>query len=140
MGSARNSSMRRERWESTVRNFARTLSSGPTNAAGSSMPQCAVTGLPGQLGHCSAAALSHTVKMKSICGAPGVASSSQLLLRSPSTPIPSARSASSAWGFTTPVGWLPAEKAWNRPLPMRFSTASAMMLRAEFPVHRKSTL
>ena len=40
--------------------------------------------LPGQTGQTSPAALSQTVKMKSSRGAPGVANSSQLLLRRPS--------------------------------------------------------
>jgi len=35
------------------------------------MPQCAVVGLPGHTGQLSPAALSHTVKMKSILGASG---------------------------------------------------------------------
>ena len=38
----------------------------PSTAAGSSIPQCAVIGLPGQIGQVSPAALSQTVKMKSI--------------------------------------------------------------------------
>jgi hypothetical protein len=48
----------------------------PTVAAGSGTPQCAVTGLPGQIGQTSPAALSQTVKMKSIGGASGPANSS----------------------------------------------------------------
>ena len=43
----------------------------PSTAAGSSMPQCAVIGWPGQTGHASPAALSQTVKTKSIFGALG---------------------------------------------------------------------
>lgn len=49
----------------------------------------------------------------------------------------------SAWiasGFTAPVGWLPAEYAWNRPRPSCLSTDSAMMLLAELPVQRNSAL
>ena len=41
-------------------------------AAGSGTPQCAVIGWPGHTGQASPAALSQTVKMKSICGAPGL--------------------------------------------------------------------
>src|SRR3954447_5011998 len=50
-----------------------------------SMPQCAVAGWPGQTGQASPAALSQTVKMKSIWGASGPENSSQLLDRKPST-------------------------------------------------------
>src|SRR5579859_7573583 len=39
-----------------------------------------------------------------------------------------------------PLGWLPAEKARNRPCPARLSTASAMIERAELPVQMNSTL
>ena len=61
---------------------ARCTSSGvPWTAAGSGMPQCAVIGWPGQTGHTSLAALSHTVNTKSSSGAPGCANSSQVLLR-----------------------------------------------------------
>jgi hypothetical protein len=45
-----------------------------------------------------------------------------------------------ACGFTTPVGMEPAEKALKRPPPSRFMIASAMIERAELPVHRKRTL
>ena len=47
--------------------FAKRLpawSSVPFTAAGSGMPQCAVIGCPGQIGHTSFAALSQTVKTK----------------------------------------------------------------------------
>ena len=54
------------------------------SAAGSSMPQWAVIGWPGQTGQASAAAVSQTVKTKSITGAPGAAYSSQLFDRKPS--------------------------------------------------------
>lgn len=45
-----------------------------------------------------------------------------------------------ARGWTAPIGWLPAEKAWNRPPPLLRRMLSPMMLRAELPVQRKSTL
>jgi hypothetical protein len=54
------------------------------NRRGVCNSQCAVIGFPGQTGQTSPAALSHTVKIKSIGGAPGAANSSQLLLRKPS--------------------------------------------------------
>ncbi len=60
--------------------FGRALHGG-----GSGTPQCAVIGWPGHTGQTSLAALSQTVNTKSICGAPGFANSSQLLLRKPST-------------------------------------------------------
>jgi hypothetical protein len=47
---------------------------------------------------------------------------------------------STANGFTLPVGMLPALKPANLPWPIVEARASAMMLRAEFPVQRKSTL
>jgi hypothetical protein len=42
------------------------------------MPQCAVARCPGHTGQVSPAALSQTVTMKSICGAPAVANTLQL--------------------------------------------------------------
>ena len=39
-----------------------------------------------------------------------------------------------------PEGWLPALYALNEFLPLKFKSASAMMDRAEFPVHKKRTL
>jgi hypothetical protein len=43
------------------------------------MPQCAVIGCPGHTGQLSPAALSQTVKTKSITGASGTANSCQIL-------------------------------------------------------------
>ena len=83
--------------------------------AGSGTPQWAVMGWPGQMGQTSLAALSQTVKMKSICGASGSANSSQDLLRRPSVGMPALRSCSRASGRTLPVGWLPALNAANAP-------------------------
>jgi hypothetical protein len=79
-------------------------------SAGSGIPQCAVIGWPGQIGQVSPAALSQTVNTKSMKGA------------------------------TRPFGWLPALYAQNFPPPILLRTASAMIDRAEFPVHRNSTL
>ena len=62
--------------------FFRYLS--PSTATGSLMPQCAVMGWPGQIGQASVAALSQTVKTKSMCGASGSENSRQSLLRNPS--------------------------------------------------------
>ena len=109
-------------------------------AAGSSTPQWALIGWPGQVGQVSCAALPHTVKTKSMTGAPGAENSLQLLLRKPSVEWLFLRSVSRARGWTSPFGWLPAEKARNRPAPHRGSSASAKMLRAEFPVQRSRTL
>ena len=47
---------------------------------------------------------------------------------------------SNAFGWISPFGCDPAEYALKRPLPNSRSRDSAMMLRAEFPVHRNSTL
>ncbi len=69
-----------------------------------------------QNGQISPAALSQTVIAKSMCGA------------------------SSAKWLTSPMGSLPAEQVLKRPRPATLSIASAMMLRAQFPVHRNSTL
>src|ERR1700687_1914567 len=44
----------------------------PSASAGSSIPQCAVIGWPGHTGQDSPAALSQTVKTKSIAGASGL--------------------------------------------------------------------
>src|SRR5260370_37909111 len=56
----------------------------PSTAAGSSMPQWAVIGWPGQTGQVSRAASSQRVKTKSITGAFGPENSSQLFERKPS--------------------------------------------------------
>ena len=100
--------MRRSSATKASRN-ARSISSGvPLTAAGSGMPQCAVIGCPGQSGHTSLAALSQTVKTKSISGAPGWANSSQLLLRASAVGSCARSSSRSASGRTLPAGWLPA--------------------------------
>ena len=65
--------------------------------------------LPGQNGQASPAALSQTVKMKSIFGAPGTPNTSQLLELKPSVEIPCSLRTFNANGVTTPFGWLPAE-------------------------------
>src|ERR1019366_53130 len=132
--------MRRANWLYAILKAARLASSLPTTPAGSGMPQCAVKGLPGQIGQVSPAALSHTVKTKSILGAPGAANSSQLLLRNPSVLSPCCRSNSSANGLTRPTGLLPALCARNLPLPNTLNSTSPKMLRAELPVHNTSTL
>src|SRR5271170_2796058 len=118
----------------------RRSSSVPLKAAGSGTPQCAVIGCPGQNGHGSAAAWSQTVKTKSRRGPSGAANSSQLFERSWVVSYFSSFSSSSVIGCTAPLGWLPALKPLNFPLPQRLMAHSAMMLRAEFPVHRNSTL
>ena len=76
-GRLRNRSIRARSWRAAAANVAAISASDPSAAAGSGMPQCAVTGLPGQIGHTSPAALSQTVMMKSSGGAPGLANSSQ---------------------------------------------------------------
>ena len=80
------------------------LGSVPFAAAGSGTPQCAVMGWPGHTGHTSPAALSQTVRTKSICGASGLANSSQFLLRYPSVGMRNDSSVSRANGFTLPFG------------------------------------
>lgn len=45
-----------------------------------------------------------------------------------------------AAGCTAPLGWLPALRPRNFPWPQWLMSASARMLRAELPVHRKSAL
>jgi hypothetical protein len=75
-----------------------------------------------------------------ISGAPGLANSCQLLLRSPCVSRWAFSRRASAKGWTAPLGKLPALCALNRPLPQCSSSASAMMLRAELPVQRNRTL
>ena len=104
------------------------------------MPQWAVIGLPGQAGQTSPAAWSHTVKIKSITGAPERANSSQLLLRNPCV--------GSWWLFEHlesqwihyATGALPALYPLKRPLPQCSISASARMLLAELPVQRNKAL
>ena len=85
-------------------------SSDPAAAAGSSMPQCAVIGWPGQTGHTSAAALSQTVNTNCIGGASGDENSFQLLLRRCSVGSRLRSSVAIASGCTSPFGKLPALK------------------------------
>jgi len=107
-GSERNRLILRSRIVKASRN-ARSSSCGePCTAAGSGTPQCAVIGWPGQMGHTSFAALSHTVKTKSSFGAPGLENSSQLLLRKLWVGIRAESSRCSASARTVPEGWLPA--------------------------------
>src|SRR6266700_3045409 len=120
---------------------ARTICSGePFASAGSGTPQCAVIGCPGQTGHISCAALSQTVKTKFMCGAVGPANSSQLLLRKSLVDKCATSISLSASGRTTPDGWLPALYAVKNGLPLPLRMASATIDRAEFPVHKNSTL
>src|ERR1700730_17489927 len=84
-GRLRNKLIRRSRIRKASRKAFSTASREPLTAAGSGTPQCAVIGWPGQTGHTSLAALSHTVKTKSSFGAPGFANSSQSLTRKPFT-------------------------------------------------------
>jgi hypothetical protein len=86
------------------------------------------------------AALSQTVKTKSNWRDPGSENSFQALLRSPVVEICATSSCRSASGRTMPEGWLPALYAVNAGFRLEFSIASAMMERAEFPVHRNKTL
>ena len=72
------------------------------------MPQCAVIGLPGQIGQTSPAAWSQTVNTKSIFGAPGLANSSQHFERSLSAGSFIELRVSIETGFTSPLGKLPA--------------------------------
>src|SRR5260221_94438 len=97
-------------------------------------------GCPGHRGQISFAALSQTVKTKSIRGASAFANSSQLLLRRPSVEARASSICFSASGRTTPDGWLPALYAAKFGRPFRLRMASAMIDRAEFPVHRNKTL
>jgi hypothetical protein len=111
-----------------------------TTAAGSGTPQWAVIGCPGQTGHISWAALSQTVKTKWSWGASGFTNSSHDLLENPSVLSPAAAICLSASGRTMPAGWLPALYAVKLALPLQFMMASAMMDRAELPVHKNNTL
>ncbi len=104
------------------------------------MPQCAVIGCPGHIGQVSPAALSQTVKTKSMTGASVRANSFQLFERRPSVGYPRLSSVFSATGLTAPFGWLPAENARKWPAPSLFRMLSARMERAELPVQRNSTL
>src|SRR5260370_1029453 len=83
-GRLRNRLILRSRSRYASRKARSTCTGVPLTTAGSATPQCAVIGCPGQMGHISWAALSQTVKTKSIFGAPGLANSSQLLLHKPS--------------------------------------------------------
>jgi len=103
-GRLAHSSIRRFKIRAASRNARRLASSEIVTAAGSGTPQCAVIGCPGQKGHCSAAASSHTVNTKCMCGASGPANSSQLLLRRPSVRMPCCSRTSRASGSTAPLG------------------------------------
>ena len=63
-----------------------------------------------------------------------------VLLRASAVGRFAASSSSNASGRTLPEGWLPALQAVKRGLPQRFIMASAVIVRAEFAVHRKRTL
>ena len=62
------------------------------------MPQCAVIGCPGQKGHCSLAALSHTVKTKSSFGASGPKTRPMTCCAGPRSEVPLIRSAEAPRG------------------------------------------
>src|SRR5450755_967628 len=98
------SSIRRFRIVATRVNSRFFASSVPSNSDGSSTPQWAVIGWPGQMGQISPAALSQTVTTKSMTGASGLANSSQFLLYRPSVEKRSRRSVSNAKGFGVVAG------------------------------------
>src|SRR3979490_1296220 len=107
-GRLRNEVILRSRIMKASRN-ARSICLGDSvTVAGSGTPQWAVMGCPGHTGQTSLAALSQTVKTKSIGGAPGLANSSQLLLRKLDVGSLAVSSCLSANGLTRPVGKLPA--------------------------------
>src|SRR5260370_41615616 len=109
----------------------------PSTSAGSSTPQCAVIGWPGHIGQVSPAALSQTVKMKFIAGAPAPANSSQLFERRLSGGESRLLSTLIASVFTLPFGSLPAEKLRKSVGPCFLRIDSARIERALFPVDRK---
>src|SRR6516225_8908303 len=109
--------MRRSSVTKVSRNARSISASEPGVSPGSGTPQCAVSGWPGHTGQTSRAALSQSVKMQSIRGAPGLANSSQLLLSKPAVGSFADTSCASAFGFTSPAGWLPALNAWNSGAP-----------------------
>src|SRR5271154_2881769 len=98
----------RSRWTKASRKAWWIWPGVPLTAAGSGMPQWAGLGWPGQMGQTSPAALSQTVKTKSRRGAPGLANSSQGLLRRPAVGKDAASRRRRAAGWTAPLGWLPA--------------------------------
>ena len=139
-GRLRNRLMRRWSMKKASRKARSTCSVVPCTAAGSGMPQCAVMGWPDKMGQTSFAALSQTVKTKFNGGASGRENSSQGLLRRPLVGICAIVNCRRASGRMAPEGWLPALYAVKVGLPLKFRIASAMMERAEFPVHRNRTL
>src|SRR5262249_1304030 len=119
---------------------ASAISAGePLASAGSGMPQCAVIGWPGHTGQISPAALSQTVKAKSSGGAPGFANSFHDFERKPDVSEPRLCNSWIVCRFPRALGWVPGVEAWNLPAPSLFRMASAMIERAELPVHKKRT-
>src|SRR6202022_5167089 len=103
------------------------------------MPQCAGIGGPGHTGQDSPAALSQTVKTKSIAGASGLANSSQFFERKTSIGKSRLLRTLIANGLAAPF-WLPAENARKCGRPSFRRIDSARIERALFPVHRNRTL
>jgi hypothetical protein len=80
------------------------------------------------------------VKTKSIFGEPGVANSSHDFERAKGVSSFRFFRSSMANGWTSPLGWDPAENALKRSPPSLPRMASARIERAEFPVQRNRTL
>ncbi len=107
--------------------------------AGSSPPQCAVTGCLGQTRNASPAALSQTVMTKSNSVAFGAANSSRFLRCAASVYIPCCSRNAIASGLTLPLKKLRVLTARNRPFAVLLKMLSAIMLRAGLPVHNNKT-
>src|SRR5713226_4269929 len=103
-GRLRNRLILRSSKKNASRKAFSTCSSGLPTPGGSGTLHCTVIGWPGHTGQTSLAALSQTVKTKSSFGAPGLANSSQLLLRKPELGRCAASSCRSASGRTVPEG------------------------------------
>ena len=140
-GRQRNRLILRSRIKNASRNARSTSASLPRTAAGSGTPQWAVMGCPGHTGQTSLAALSQTVKTKSSLGGAGqgefvpglAAQTAGRQMRHFELPqgLRSNRFPKDDFRRCKPVklGW-----------PLKFRMASAMIERAELPVHRNKTL
>jgi hypothetical protein len=127
--------MRRDRTVAQSRKAFSRVGGSPATSAGSGMPQCTSAGLPGMVGHDSLA-LSHTVmtiSQRTSSNAPMSFGFSELVS------IPRRVSSAMAAGCTRSPGNVPALCASTRGSWRWRSIASAIWLRAEFLVQRKST-
>ena len=122
----------------TRMNSAITSASEPVACAGSSNGQCLCSTAAGKVGQFSAAEEQTPMIRSGTCPSGG-RKVEMSLLTCDEISMPAWRMAATAFGWTKPAGFVPADNDWNRsPCECR-RNPSAIWLRQELPVHKNRT-